>query len=67
MEFKSHYTLLRDYLQPYLQQLGQSRSKSSAKEKLSRLPQEEFIKVSTDVYDEIRRRMYDYKEGMLFH
>jgi hypothetical protein len=64
-QFKEHYLLLREYLSPYLQTLGQSqRGKTSAKDKLSKLPQEEFVKVSTDVYDEIKRRMYDSKNGM---
>jgi hypothetical protein len=64
-QFKEHYLLLREYLSPYLQTLGQSqRGKTSAKDKLSKLPQEEFVKVSTDVYDEIKRRMYDAKNGM---
>lgn len=62
--FKEHYQILREYLSPYLQTLGQSqRGKTSAKDKLSKLPQEEFLKVSTDVYDEIKRRMYDSKNG----
>lgn len=62
--FRDHYTVLREYLSPYLQTLGQSqRGKTTAKDKLSKLPQEEFLKVSTDVYDEIKRRMYDSKTG----
>lgn len=64
-QFKEHYLLLREYLSAYLQSLGQSqRGKTSAKDKLSKLPQEEFVKVSTDVYDEIKRRMYDSKNGI---
>jgi hypothetical protein len=65
--FKGHYHQLREYLTDYLVQIGYShRGRSSAKEKLSRLPAEEFVKVSTDVHDEIMRRMYDAREGVLF-
>jgi hypothetical protein len=61
--FKSHYYTLRDYLFQYLSQFP--KGQTSAKEKLSRLPTEELFKVSTDVYDEINRRLYDSKDGNL--
>ena len=62
--FRDHYQVIREYLSSYMQTLGLSqRSKTSAKDKLSKLPQEEFLKVSSDVYDEIKRRMYDSKTG----
>ena len=61
--FKQHYNLLRDYLASYLASLGSTqRERNSAKEKLSRLPMEEFVKVSTDVNDEINRRLYDSQQ-----
>jgi hypothetical protein len=60
--FTSHYSLLREYLGSFL---TQSQGRSSAKDKLSRLPPEQFFDVSTDLYDEINRRIQDSKEGKL--
>lgn len=54
-QFHSQYALLRDYLASDLA-LGNT-SKVTAKDKLMRLPFDQFYDVSTDLADEIRRRM----------
>ncbi|KAI8895718.1 hypothetical protein BC833DRAFT_622762 [Globomyces pollinis-pini] len=58
---KNHYKLFNSFLEQDLEnlrsQLGTSNSRSSAREKLTRLSQHQFSELSTDVYDELSRRL----------
>ena len=56
--FSSHYALLKEYLASYVVS-----GRTASKDKLSRLPPEQLLDVSTDLYDEISRRIKDSKEG----
>ena len=49
------YGVFREYLASYF--AAGARGRASAKDKLHRLPQEQFSDVSTDVHDEINRRL----------
>jgi hypothetical protein len=62
--FTAHYSILQRYLASYFTS-GLSKSKSSAKDKLQRLPMEQFIDVSTDLTDEIKRREENDKNGRI--
>ena len=56
---KTHYTALRKYLASHLikEKLGISAQRQSARDKLVRLTQQQFQELSTDVYDELCRRL----------
>ncbi|KAJ1554651.1 component of the polarisome [Nowakowskiella sp. JEL0078] len=57
----AHYEALRDFLTPHLlaqkSTTKQSQQRASAKEKLSKLSKPQFAELSTDVYDELIRRL----------
>ncbi|KAI8913692.1 hypothetical protein EDD86DRAFT_187488, partial [Gorgonomyces haynaldii] len=56
-----HYGVLREYLASYIQS-GQGRGRISAKDRLNRLPPDQFLDVSTDLVDEIERRNANNKD-----
>lgn len=59
--FTQQYTILRDYLASYiLSEDGSERI--STKDKLGRLPADQFFDVSTDLTDEINRRIYKNRD-----
>ncbi|KAJ3055625.1 component of the polarisome [Rhizophlyctis rosea] len=60
--FHVHYALLRDFLAQYLQQQIGTMGRTSAKEKLARLSQQQLTELSQDVHDETRRRLQDPPE-----
>ncbi|KAJ3322145.1 component of the polarisome [Boothiomyces sp. JEL0866] len=59
--FAAHYALFREYLESYFNQ-GYSMGPSSAMSRINRLPPEQFLDVSMDVYDELNRRLNDSKD-----
>lgn len=62
-----HYEGLRRFLSSYLQsqrsQNTPSNQRASAREKLTRLTKPQFTDMSTDVYDEMKRRQTNSLEG----
>ncbi|KAF8918076.1 hypothetical protein CPB85DRAFT_1249728 [Mucidula mucida] len=56
-EFKTHFEQLSKYLATYLANAPPN-ARSSAKQKLSRITTHQFYELSTDTYDELRRRQY---------
>ncbi|KAJ3044235.1 component of the polarisome [Rhizophlyctis rosea] len=60
--FHAHYALLRDFLAQYLQSQSATLGRTSAKEKLARLSQQQLTELSQDVHDETRRRLQDPPE-----
>ncbi|KAJ3271005.1 component of the polarisome [Terramyces sp. JEL0728] len=58
---RQHYRLFTDFLRVDLPQLRSQtgNSRSSAREKLTRLSKNQFSELSTDVYDELNRRLKD--------
>lgn len=66
---RSHYAALRKYLASHLlkeQNFGISPQRQSARDKLVRLTQQQFQELSTDVYDELTRRLLNSPSGILF-
>ena len=53
--------LIRDYL--YFSTTGQRGPRTNAREKLTRLSQQQFTELSTDVYDELMRRINNARTG----
>ncbi|KAI8822407.1 uncharacterized protein EV422DRAFT_523906 [Fimicolochytrium jonesii] len=62
----THYEHLRSYLTSYLQSQrdagNPSNQRTSAREKLLRLTKQQFSELSTDVFDEMNRRLLDSKD-----
>ena len=60
---KNHYGLFVSFLQPEMDQLRSqntpSNSRSNARDKLTKLSKHQFSELSTDVYDELNRRLVD--------
>ena len=64
----SHYEGLRIFLASYLQtqiKNTPSNQRTSAREKLTRLTKPQFADMSTDVFDEMKRRQTDSTEGIV--
>ncbi|KAK9767576.1 component of the polarisome [Basidiobolus ranarum] len=61
----THHEGLRTYLSSYLQreQAGISEQRKSAREKLTKLSRQQFQELSTDVYDELTRRMLNSSQA----
>jgi hypothetical protein len=64
------YEALRLYLDSFLQSQklagNASNQRASAKDKLTRLSKQQFVDLSTDVYDEMNRRQMNSNEGNHF-
>lgn len=54
-----HYAVLKTYLAPYLRDEAGNKRPTKARDKLLRLSPTQFNELSTDVYDELRRREDD--------
>ena len=62
--FSTHYGVLRDYLASYIAQ-GSGRGRVFGRDKLNRLPPDQFFDVSTDLTDEINRRIQNSPDSNL--
>ena len=62
-QFSEHYTVLKNYLAPYLRDERPNQQQKRARDKLVRLSLVQFQELSTDVYDEFLRREDESKEA----
>ncbi|CAG8568124.1 289_t:CDS:10 [Acaulospora morrowiae] len=58
----THYEALKSFLDTHLAKEQPNSSRTNAREKLSKLTKQQFQELSTDVYDELTRRLLDSVE-----
>ncbi len=61
---KQHYAVLREYLEAFIPTLA-NRAPSTAMARVGRLPATQFYEVSSDLYDELKRRLNNPEERKL--